>query len=264
LQNLVDILVFASFWPAGIAAALIAAVAAAFGGAPPVSALVLGFFGTFVVYNIDRLRDIDRDRTTTPARTAFIERHQSELTFASALGAIFCALAAAMLPASISFLCAFVLTAGLLHRRIKHVAGWKTAYISFAWVAVCIGIPALLSGLPTHEILPTGIVIGMTIAANLIVLNMHDQVGGITRMPNNIAMGLAFFLCAAAALACLGEMADLARGLAPIPTFEALAVAGFASDRAKQSRERYGLVVVDGALLVGAIVACLSMHARLA
>lgn len=258
-----DVLVFASFWPAGAAAALIAAVAAAFGSPPPVPALVLGFFGTFVVYNIDRLRDIERDRATTPARTAFVERHRSELAFGSALAAIFCALAAAMLPASISFLCAFVLMAGLLHRRIKHLAGWKTAYITFAWVAVCVGIPALLGGLSTRESLPTSIAIGMTIAANLIVLNMHDQVGGLARVPNNIAMGLAVFLCAAATLACLGETSGVARGLAPIPAFEALAVAGFASGRAQRSRERYGLVVVDGALLIGAIVAALVMNTRL-
>ena len=61
-----------------ITLAIVGVVAAA--GAPAL--------GTFIIYNLDRLRDVDRDRTTSPERTAFVETHRSGLTRAVVLAAI--------------------------------------------------------------------------------------------------------------------------------------------------------------------------------
>lgn len=207
-----------------------------------------------MVYNVDRLRDIERDRTTTPSRTAFIERNRSRLVFFAGAAGLASLGAASTLPLQVAALCAVVLSVGLLHRRIKHVTGLKTAYITFAWTAVCVGIPAQIGDLSFCESGPTGIAIGMTIAANLIVSNLRDREGGVSQIPNSAAMALALLLCALAALACLTEVLGLARTLAAIPLLEATAIAGFSSAGARRHHERYGLAVVDGALLVGGLI----------
>ena len=188
-----DGVVFSSLWAAAVAAALVSAVTAAFGVVLPLSSVALSFFGTFVVYNVDRLRDVERDRATAPARTAFIERNRSRLVFLASTAAIASLGAAAVLPIRVAALCAGVLLVGLLHRRIKHLTGLKTAYITFAWTAVCVGIPAQLGELSLRESLPTGLVIGATIAANLIISNLRDREGGISRVPGSAAIGLALF-----------------------------------------------------------------------
>lgn len=249
----IDGIVFSSLWAAAVAAALISAVAAAFDIALPIPAVALSFLGTFVVYNIDRLRDVERDRATTPSRTAFIERNHARLLVCAGVAALASLGAAAVLPPRVAALCAGVLAVGLLHRRIKHVTGLKTAYITFAWTAVCVGIPAQIGDLSFRESLPTGIAIGMTLAANLIVSNLRDQEGGISRVPGSAAMGLALLLCLLAAVACLSETAGLERALAAVPILEAVAIAGFATPSARHDRERYGLAVVDGALLLGGL-----------
>ena len=62
------------------------------GQQPSAAALGLAAAGTLVVYNIDRLRDVDRDRLTCPARTRFVERWRSALTALTLLAACSAAL----------------------------------------------------------------------------------------------------------------------------------------------------------------------------
>ena len=44
--------------------------------------------GTLVVYNVDRLRDLEKDRLTAPARSAFVERWRGPLLALTAAAAV--------------------------------------------------------------------------------------------------------------------------------------------------------------------------------
>ena len=66
LLGLLDAVVFSSLWLALTAAALLVAASGALGATADPRAVGLAFFGTLVIYNLDRLRDLERDRATSP------------------------------------------------------------------------------------------------------------------------------------------------------------------------------------------------------
>jgi 4-hydroxybenzoate polyprenyltransferase len=221
-------------------------VSAALGVALPASAAALGFAGTLVVYGVDRLRDLERDRTTSPARTAFVERHRRALLGLCVIAAIAAGVAGLRLPPVVWAVCAAAGVPGLLHRRLKQLPAGKTAYVSFAWLVVCVGIPVAVSrATATAALLPAS-VIGLTLVGNVIASNWRDDEGMLTSSRAAIT---------AAAASCAGgtaiALAAGSRVLAPIPLLELAAIAGLAAGPA--DRERYGLIVVDGALWAGAL-----------
>jgi len=67
-----DALLWSSAWLALTCLCLTAAASRALGLDPEPGLLVFAFGGTLAVYVIDRLRDLPRDRSTAPARAAFV------------------------------------------------------------------------------------------------------------------------------------------------------------------------------------------------
>lgn len=251
-ETTLDALVFSSGWVGLAAGALVLAVAAGLGASPaqagPVAALA--FAGTFAVYNVDRLRDLERDRATAPERTAFVAAHRRVLAAAAgALGLVALGLAAWAGPAPV-VLCGAVLLPGLLHRRLKSARIFKTVYITAAWVTVVVGLPALslrTTGPGGHERWAWCVAaLAPALLANVIASNVRDaeNAGGPAGARRSLRIGLA--MCGVGAAASLCGPADI-RPLAAIPLCVAASLAAF------RPTERYGLVVVDGALLVGAL-----------
>jgi len=246
-RALLEPLVFSSAWVAAAAAALACAAALAMDSRPTVPVVGLAFCGTLVIYNVDRLRDLPRDRVTAPRRSAFVERWRHALVGLVAVAALVSVVFGWRLgPAAIALL-APVLFAGLLHRRLKRFAAWKPVYLSAAWTLVVVGLPAIAAAAPQH--LPwIAAITGVTIVANAIASNLRDDEAWATRfgaaVPVRIARGCAV-------LAILGGLAapGSVRPLLLLPLATLLALLRFRSD------ELYGLVVVDGALLVGALLA---------
>ena len=243
-----EALAFSSVWIAAAAALLCAASARAMGVAPVPTALTLAACGTFVVYSIDRLRDLERDRATTPRRSAFVARHARVLQVATGVAGVASALLVLRLGTSAALLLAPVLALGLWHRRLKRFAGWKALYITTAWVVVVVGLPALAPG--ARHVPWIAAVVGLSILANAIVSNLRDDEAAASRWgpraPERIAIASAGVACAVALLA-------------PRPVLPLLAVAAatLAVVLAFRPDETYGLVVVDGALGVGAAIALL-------
>jgi len=256
-MRVLDPLVFTSLWAAAVAPLLMLATATATGFALPPAAAVLGFAGTLLVYGVDRLRDSQRDHSTTPARAAFVERHRKPLLVLAAVAGATAAIAAlALPPAGRTFcwmVCAAALVPGQLHRRLKHIVFAKTAYVTLAWVAVCVGLPVSAAGVALPSAAPSAVVIGLAIAANLVASNLRDRESGARQMPRTALLS-ALALCAAGAATALW-IGGPTRWLAPIALFELLAIAGLATRPA--ARERYGLVAIDGALWLGAVPAAL-------
>jgi hypothetical protein len=252
-QRLVDWLWFGNVWVSLAAAALCLASGRALGVAVPAPVAALSFCGTFSVYTIDRLRDLARDRETSPLRTAFVQARRGPLGVAAALSLAAAAGLGVALGPPVVLVCAAVLALGLLHRRLKRFALAKPVYLTLSWTAVAVGLPLAAAQGARSAVGGAGpgavaLVVAGTVLANVILSNLRDGEGLAVRLGRRRALALACVpLAAAAAVAALGPPA--LRALAWLPATTALAVALF------RPGERYGMGVVDGALLLGALLA---------
>lgn len=244
---MLDALVFSSVWVAAAAGALAVACSRAMGVPVAAPAVGLAFAGTLLVYTVDRLRDVERDRATTPRRSAFVDRHGGGLALL-ALGAGLASCVFALFAGPrVWLLLAPVLVLGLLHRRIKHLTFGKSAYITGAWVAVVVVVPAAID--------PDAAAIGWAAAftasaifANAIACDIRDREVAAALLGERRAL-VAARACAAGGC-LLGLVAPApARNLVALPLATLLVLLPF------RPSERYCLVAVDGALLVGALVA---------
>lgn len=254
----VDALLFSAVWVALAAAALTAAVARVLGAPQQAALATMAFAGTLVVYLVDRLRDVERDRATSPRRTAFVTRHRGALAALAATAGAGALAVAAAVPhrALLAPLAAAPLA--LLHRRLKRFALAKAAYVTAAWVAVVVGLPAAAAHAPTGVGGPGGTrwvwaaaTVALAIYANAVASNVRDREAGAAR----VGAGRALAVARGAAAASLG-VAWLAP--APAAALGWIAAATLAALLPFRRGERYGLGVVDGALIAGAVVAWLA------
>lgn len=208
--------------------------------------------GAFLVYGLDRLRDLDRDRQSAPRRTAFIVRNRSRLEKAAGVaGLVLCVLFAAA-PGPKVALCVAVGAIGFLHRRLKQAFGFKIAYVAAAWTAACVGLPWLgrsESGpAAAAELGWSLLLVGTAVTANLIASNLREGKAIASDWPAG-RMLLAARGIAITAASLAGFAPESVAPLAWIPAAEVLALGFF------RGSERYGHLAVDGALLIGALAA---------
>jgi len=245
LQRAADALLFSSLWVSLAAAALTAAAARAQGVAPLHVASLAGC-ATLVVYLIDRLRDLDRDFQTAPERSAFVASHRTVLLGAAALAGCAALALTPTLPGRALLAPAAAAPVAFFHRRLKHLALAKAAYVTIAWVAVTVGLPAGLGG--ARHTAWVAAAIGLAVFANAIASNVRDEEAAAARFGARPVLRVAYAAAAGAtALPLLGP--DPVRPLAAIGALTGLALLGF------RPSERYGLGAVDGALLAGGLAA---------
>jgi len=247
LLRCIEACVYSSLWLAAAAAALTAAAGQALAACAEPRCMWIAACGTLVVYNVDRLRDMTRDRVTAPERTAFVEAWRSGLVALSALAALVAGVLALGLDTRAALLLAPILALGLLHRRLKHAAYLKSMYVTGAWLAVVVGLPWSTAPQASQ---PGWVLacVGSAILANAIASNLRDAEAGAARIGATRALAIA------RSVAVLGIATALlappeARGLAALPGAMLVVLLRF------RPTERYGLFQVDGALLVGALLA---------
>jgi len=261
--RILDPLVFSSVWAAFVAATLMLAAASILGATLPAAAPLLGFAGTLVVYNVDRLRDLERDREPSPARSAFVGRHRAALIALCTGAALAAAACALVLPPAVLAPCAAALGLGLAHRRLKRSLPLKTLYVGASWLAVVVGIPLVLGPERPQAACGVALVLGAAIAANL-VGSAARETPRVDPRRRRLRAGLAVGLCLAGAVVALLEPHAALRPLAAVPALEALALVPLAARRAPADSERHGLVFLDGALSLGALIALASAAAPIA
>ena len=247
LARALEGLAFSSLWVAAAAAALCAATGRALGVAPDATPLALAAAGTFVVYSVDRLRDLARDRDTSPRRTAFVEAARTPLALGAALAAAAAAVLAWRAGPPVWALLAPVAGLGFFHRRLKRFVWWKPFYVSGAWTAVVVGLPAAAA--PPGAPRPLGwvvAVVALTVLANVIASNVRDDEAPSARFGPGVPLGLARGLAVVALLLALAAPPPV-KPLAMLPLATGAALAAF------HPGELYGLLTVDGALLLGAL-----------
>lgn len=244
-----DALAYSSLLAASVAGALATAATLAFELPLAPFAIALAVSGTLVVYNVDRLRDLEHDRPLAPLRSAFVDLHQKRLRFLTLGAAVTSGLCALRLAPAVWGLCGVVLTLGLLHRRLKHIRGIKTLYLTLAWLAVVLGLPLLGPGRPPQpgSVYWVFAIIGFAILSNLLASNLDRR----RAEENQRHLGSRSRLGITIAAAGLGVVAALIgpealRSLVLIPLAELLVLCRF------REGEHYALVVVDGALFAGA------------
>jgi hypothetical protein len=214
---------------------------------PAPSVVAVAVAGTIVVYNVDRLRDLERDRLTAPDRTAFVERHRLGLSALSAAsGVVSVAMAATLGWRAIAWLAPVALL-GFFHRRLKGIPFAKAAYITAAWLAVTVALPAVAALGGSHRLWVAG-VLAAAIFANAIASNIRDREGAIARFGRGPALRAARIL-ATAGIAVAAFAPEGVRPLAAVPAAMLIALLTFRDDH------RYGLWVVDGALVLGGLAA---------
>ncbi len=247
IAALLDALAFTSLWAAAVAGALCAAASLAMGVAPSFAVIGVAVSGTLVVYNIDRLRDLDRDSATSPVRTAFITRNLGPIAALTAGSAVVACVCVLLVGWRAAVLLVPALLLGLFHRRLKGIPYTKPAYITTAWMMVTVGLPAIVG--PATHIVPVTAVLAFSISANIIASSVRD---GETLLTSTLALRVARGLALAGVVVALADSNVLALAGIPVCTCAALT--------REDLTERYGLIVVDGALLVGAIFAIIAQQ----
>ncbi len=247
VMAILEFLAFSSLWVAAAALALCAASSRALGVPVDANALALAASGTLVVYNVDRLRDTANDRATSPRRTAFIERWEVHLFGIAAFAAVASAGFAWRAGPDVLLVLAPVAALGLFHRRLKRFAWWKPFYVSGAWAAVVVGLPASQAAEVRH-LGWVALVIAATVLANVIASNLRDDESPSAQFGANVPLRLARGIALAALFVALIAPAPV-RPLGFVPLATLAVLAPF------HAGELYGLVAVDGALLMGALAA---------
>jgi hypothetical protein len=214
---------------------------------PLPAAVAVAVAGTLVVYNVDRLRDLERDRLTAPDRSAFVARHRRALVALTATGGVVSLACAATLGLWSLIILAPVAALGLAHRRLKGIPFAKAAYITLAWLAVTVALPAMAAA-PDHRVAWIAGILGLAIFSNAIASNVRDREGAAAHFGRGPTLRTARAV-AILALALAAVAPAAVRPLGAVGAATLLALIPF------RDGERYGLVVVDGALVLGAAAA---------
>lgn len=234
---------------AGVAALLTTAharlLAPALGEVDRAGLVALVFAGTAIVYGIDRLRDVDRDRAKWPDRSAFASRHAGGLKVMVAVAGLLAAAGASTQPPPVWVLCFGIGAMGLAHRRLKTHGALKLAYLTLAWWTITLGLPWLRARaeVPFALALPVACSSACALAANMLVSNDPTE----PKQPS--AARRAAMAVAALGIAVAATAPGRAAAMACIPAAQLAAVA------LRRANERERLWLVDGSLGVGALVA---------
>ena len=133
---------------------------------------------------------------------------------------------------------------GIFHRRLKGHPAFGILYVALAWVIVVVGLPVAQRPPGSElsvEIILTAATLGFVIAANLVGSELREAEPGFST----------FTRLKTARLLALGGL--LVSWMAPIPLLP-IALANLVALLFFRPSERYGLGVLDGAILAGALI----------
>ena len=106
--------------------------------------LLLIFFGTLTIYNIDHLRGLGRDTISNPKRVIFIRNNLNSFYVLSAASFILSLLFLFRTGFKILPLLIIPFLLGIVHRRIKKLNLFSAIYITISWVIITTILPAYL------------------------------------------------------------------------------------------------------------------------
>lgn len=238
-------------WSGGLAALaallLTGAASVGMGVQPAAPLLALAAAGAYIVYAVDLLRGLPRDRLTSPLRSAFVERRRTTLRLLLLPAFLICVGAALCVGVRVTLAALPVAGAGFFHRRLKRFDWAKPLYLGAAWTVVTVGLPALHDPVARGAWVPA-LVIGCSVSANVLLSSLRDGEGVAARLDRKNTLRAAGALLVPAGLApVLLPAAPLA--LLCIPAAMCVAILAF------RPGERAGGIGADGALVAGGALA---------
>lgn len=260
-------LVFSNLYVACCGAALTAASYALLGSSPRIDRVVLlVFFGTLVIYNLDRLVEPAPGDSAHERWVAEHRRPLWGLTLLAALGACAClpgltaaAIASLLIPAALSIgYCVPVYRSGGRWRRLKTVPGGKLLLIAGVWTYATLALPQINSvariGTATLALLLLSRVLFLLAVAMPFDLPdaARDRAAGIRTLPQRLGVDgtrrLAVILAVVSGGLAVGCPWPYAAGLLVSCAITVAVVRGLHADRGVMYYE----VLLDGMLLVQA------------
>jgi len=205
--------------------------------------LVLIFSGTFTVYNIDHLRDLDKDNQTNPKRVKFIKDNKTLILILTTISF--------MISCSVIFLTGFEILyflilpflLGILHRRLKWVPLTAAFYITLSWLTVTVLLPAYSVNKVPHVILLSSI-LGIILFFNAYSSSLRYKFYAMKYVRYMLYLSLGVILVV---LGLRGKYL----GIIPLAFFTTMALTNFMED------EDYEDIFFDGLQLSGAILSIL-------
>lgn len=194
-----DAMMYTSAYLAGIAVVEVVTVMIALSLPPSPAPLVIALV-TFGVYAGDRIADVDTDEATAPAQAAFVRRHRTALSVASAVayglavaisitGGPF-ALGITLLPGAvwILYVTDWAPTLGDRVKRLKDLLIVNSAVVALAWAIALLFLPLAFADAP---LTPAGVVVFvyffLDTFVNTEIPNVQDMEGdaaiGVSTMP---------------------------------------------------------------------------------
>ena len=201
------------------------------------------------MYGLDRVRGVETDRAAWPDRSAFAQQHVQTLWLAIVIAATMAGACAAVQPPAVWLVCAAVGGLGVAHRRLKTRPAFKIAYLTLAWWAVVVGLPAVRAdaSLSPERLAIAGGATAAALIANLVGSNATSERPSLRRFA---------LLAAVAGVGIALTGGPGVRSLACVPAAQGLALwPAVASERERLWR-------IDGSLAAGAVIALLAACCR--
>ena len=205
--------------------------------------LLLIFFGTLTIYNVDHIRGLQKDLATNPERVRFIRKNLKVIYLIVVVSFFFSVLFSfkigfKLLPV---ILIPFIL--GLAHRRLKKFSLFSAIYITLSWVIVTTVLPTYLDNI-LNSVYWLSLVIGISLFCNAKLSTIQEQHLDLS----DIKFTIIFLILNILLIFILGGVYTF---LLPIPLLTALSLLEY------KNKEFFEAIYLDGSQLLGAAVTLL-------
>jgi len=205
--------------------------------------LVLIFFGTLVIYNMDHLMDIGSDQSTNPRRVSFIKSNKAMIYLITGISVFVSILIIYFLGFKILYIIFIPFILGLLHRRIKSNPIISAIYITLSWLIVTVYLPAYMAG-KQNDVVLLAILIGILLFFNAYTSSFRYKFYAMSYVRYMLYLSL---LVLVIVLLLRGNYLSII----PLAFFSTMALTNYMDD------EDYEVIFFDGLQLSGAIVSIL-------
>ncbi len=245
-NKIINHLIYSSIFVSIVSSFLFAVTLFTFDKIIPINKVLLVFFGTLLIYNIDHLKDIKSDKVTNPERTDFIEKNKSLLkaiVVVSLLASTYLLFQIGIYKTLILIPAFFI---GIFHWKLKKNKVFSILYITLSWTVVVTIFPLMGEFYSRKDLVLLTTIFGLVFMANASVFVASEH-GSKTVGRAVISSKIIVVIALVIALLLSTEM----RPLAFIPALTLIALIYYKPD------ERYNLFIMDGALLVGGLLSVL-------
>ncbi|MGI9533897.1 MAG: hypothetical protein ACR2NW_03005, partial [Thermodesulfobacteriota bacterium] len=208
--------------------------------------LLLIFFGTLTIYNIDHLRGLSKDIISNPKRIIFINKNLYTFYILSAASFVLSVLFLFRTGFKILPFLIIPFILGLVHRRLKNLTLFSAIYITISWVIITTILPSYL-GSKTYSVYWLSLIIGIPLFCNAYVSTLREKYLDLNR--SNLTIVLSVITIVIIISAGGNYISFL-----PFALITTLILLKY------ESTEYFELIYMDGSQLIGAIISLIMLN----